>query len=213
MKHDQLLMLVNQQPPQNWIKTHPMVKVKNEFGQSVPLQYLPVDKVEYLLTMIFRQWRLEILTVQALFQSIAVTVRLHYRNPIDGLWYQQDGVGASMVQTDSGASAADLGKIKSAAVQIAAPAAESYALKDAAEKIGPLFGKDLNKFNTLSFEPFQPEQQEAPYVAPPPVQPEYQQAFTEQRFAQPQPTFQPNGHHNGVPPVQPQFSNFNNIQL
>lgn len=41
---------------------------------------------------------------------------------------------------------------KSSGVQIAAPAAETYAIKDAAEKFGKLFGKDLSRKDTLSYD-------------------------------------------------------------
>ena len=34
---------------------------------------------------------------------------------------------------------------------IAAPAAESYAFKDAAEKIGKLFGKDINRATHIDY--------------------------------------------------------------
>jgi hypothetical protein len=55
------------------------------------------------------------------------------------------------VQTDAGKSAADLGAIKQDAVMKALPAAESYAIKDAAEKLGILFGKNLNRKDTIGF--------------------------------------------------------------
>jgi len=53
------------------------------------------------------------------------------------------------MQNDAEAAASDMTKIKSNAVQIGLPAAESYAIKDAAEKIGPLFGKDLNRRDAI----------------------------------------------------------------
>jgi hypothetical protein len=36
---------------------------------------------------------------------------------------------------------------------MAAPAAESYALKDAAEKLGRIFGKDINRKDTIDITP------------------------------------------------------------
>ena len=50
-KHDQLKMLLNQDPPKMWIKT-------NKYANNS--QYVPVDKVEYMLDKIFQVWRLEI---------------------------------------------------------------------------------------------------------------------------------------------------------
>lgn len=142
-KHDALNILLNNAPPSKWAKDHPM---------AAGVKYLPIDKVEFLLTRIFQQWRVEVLSYAQLFQSVAVHVRLHYRNPISGEWSYHDGLGAVAIQTDKGASAADLAKIKSDAVMKALPAAESYAVKDAAEKLGALFGKDLNRRDALVFE-------------------------------------------------------------
>ena len=142
-KQDALNILLNQPVPEKWIKLHPMV---------ADLKYLPIDKVEFLLTRIFQEWKAEVVSYSALFQSVSVHVRLHYKNPVTGLWSFQDGLGAVPVQTDTGASAADLGKIKSNAITLALPAAESYAIKDAAEKLGVLFGKNLNRKDAAVFQ-------------------------------------------------------------
>lgn len=140
-KNDQLNLLLNQPPHASWLKKHPMTDG----------MYLPIDKVEFLLTRIFQEWWPEVLQVQSLFNSVQVTIRLHYKNPLTGEWKSTDGVGAAPVQTDAGKSAADLGAIKTSAIQIAVPSAKSYAVKDAAENLGTLFGKDLNRKDTLMF--------------------------------------------------------------
>lgn len=150
-KNDELNFILNQPVPKEWIKKHPLVKVKNEFNNWVPLEYIPVDKVEYLLTRIFQRWTREVKFVGQLFNSVYVIVRLGVRNPVTGEWEYQEGGGAVPVQTDKDASAAELDKIKSNAVQIALPAAISYALKDAAECFGTTFGKNLNKRDTVAF--------------------------------------------------------------
>jgi hypothetical protein len=113
--------------------------------------YLPIDKVEFLLTYIFQNWRVEVLRETVMFNAIAVAVRLHVQNPLTKEWTFQDGVGAMNVQTDSGKTAADLGAIKSAAVQMSLPSAKSYAIKDAAEHFGAIFGRDLNRKDIIQF--------------------------------------------------------------
>ncbi len=142
-KQNEFMVLVNQPPPSNWLKEHPMAKVKVN-GQNVPAKYLPRERVEYLLTAIFGLWRLEIKTVQTIANSVSVTVRLHVINPITHEWDWQDGVGAAPIQTDAGKGATDWNYVKSSGVQMAAPSAETYAFKDAAEKFGKIFGRDLN---------------------------------------------------------------------
>lgn len=141
-KNDQLNLLLNQPTPEKWIKDHPFAK---------NVKYIPIDKVEFLLTRIFQEWKVEIIKYSALFNSVSCHIRLHYKNPISGEWSFHDGVGAVGVQTDAGKSAADLGAIKQDAVMKALPAAESYAIKDAAEKLGILFGKNLNRKDTIGF--------------------------------------------------------------
>ncbi len=142
-KNDQLNLLLNQEPPKQWVKVHPFAK---------NVLYLPIERVEYLLTKIFQRWRAEIIERGQIFNSVFVHVRLHYMNPTNGEWDFMDGLGAVGIQTDAGASAADMAKIKSDAVMKALPAAESYAIKDAAEKLGKIFGKDLNRKEVVGFE-------------------------------------------------------------
>lgn len=141
-KRDELNLLLHQPPIKGWIKQHPFAK---------DVKYIPIAKIEFLLTRIFQEWRVEVKMWQPLFNSVAVHIRLHYKNPITGDWSYQDGLGAVPVQTDKGESPSDLSKIKNDAIMKALPAAESYAVKDAAEKLGDLFGKNLNRKDTLAF--------------------------------------------------------------
>lgn len=135
-KHNELNRLLNCSPKSEWIRV-------NKFANNS--QYLPIGIVEYLLTSIFLKWRVEIKTTQIIANSVVVAVRLYVLDPISGEWDWQDGIGASPIQTAKGAAATDFAQVNTAAVQMAAPAAESYAFKDAAEKFGKLFGKDLNR--------------------------------------------------------------------
>lgn len=145
-------VLVNQNPKPDWIKLHPIIKTQMPDGSYVPYQYIPIERQEWLLTNIFLRWRVEVKDVRLIANSVVVTIRLHYFNHTDNEWLWQDGVGAAPLQTDKGAGATEFDKIKSGAVQIGAPAAESYAFKDAAEKIGKLFGKDLNRKEIIGYE-------------------------------------------------------------
>lgn len=141
-KMGELKSVLNQTPNKAWIKNHP-------FAQGVV--YLPIDKVETMLDMIFQQWKVEILSINQIAQSICCTVRLHYLNPITKEWSYHDGVGAVPLKTDKGFSAADLSHIKSDAVATGAPAAKSFAIKDAAEHLGKLFGRDLNRKDAVAY--------------------------------------------------------------
>lgn len=159
-QQDALNFLLNQPVPQQWIKKHPYVSIKVN-GQNQPLEYLSVEKVKQLLTQIFQVWESEIVDYKALFNAVSVQVRLRVKNPLTGDWITHDGVGAVDVQTAKGASAADLSQINASAVMKALPAAASYALKNAAEKLGAIFGGHLQKYDLSPFSPsYNPELKE-----------------------------------------------------
>jgi hypothetical protein len=140
-KNTALAVILNSEPPQAWVKIHPMTKFK----------YIPIERVEYLLTRIFGKWKVEVKESGILANSVQVIIRLYYIDPVSGDWDWQDGIGASPLQTNAGAGAIDFNQIKNAAVMMAAPAAESFAVKDAAEKLGKIFGKDLNRKDEISY--------------------------------------------------------------
>lgn len=138
--------ILNSEPLPEWIKFNP-------FADNAP--YIPIERIEYLLTYIYVKYRIEIKESKLLANSVLVTVRLHVLNPITGEWDFNDGIGAAPLQTAKGAGATEFDKIKSSAVQMGAPAAESYAVKDAAEKFGKIFGKDIGRKDNLNYQPFQ----------------------------------------------------------
>lgn len=142
-KLNALNVLLNQEPPTQWLKTHPVAK---------NVKYIPIDKVEYLLTKIFVVWYPEVKECKLLANSVVVVLRLHYRNPITEQMEWVDGVGAAGIQVNAGEAASDFAKIKHNAIEIAAPKAKSAAVKDAAENLGKIFGKDLNRKDTLDYD-------------------------------------------------------------
>lgn len=135
-KHNQLNVLLNQPPKKEWLKDYPMAK---------GVKYIPINRIEWLLTRIYTKWRVEVKNVQLIANSVQVTIRLHILDPISGEWDYQDGVGAVPLQTDKDAGAIEFNKLKNNSVMLAAPAAKSFAVKDAAEMLGKLFGKDINR--------------------------------------------------------------------
>lgn len=142
-KNDEFKKLVNNAPPEKWLKKHPLAKVKKN-GKETFSRYLPIDKVEYLLDLIYQRWYPEVIREGVMFNSVYVTVRVHVLNPISGEWEYYDGVGAKDIQSDSGTTLT-METIKSAGVQMALPAAKSYAIKDAVEHIGAIFGRNVNR--------------------------------------------------------------------
>lgn len=131
---DSLNNFLNIKPKKEWVKTHPITKNR----------YIPIEIIENNLTSIFQSWNIEVKEVTPIFNSVAVTVRVHYQDPITGEMTYQDGVGASPMQSDRG-TALSTQTIKTSAVQMALPSAKTYTIKDAVEHIGVIFGRDLNR--------------------------------------------------------------------
>lgn len=140
---NKLSLLLNQEPKESWIKKHPHAR---------NVKYIPIERVEWLLTKLFIKWRVEVKNIMIIANSVTVTVRLHYQDILSGDWDWQEGIGAAPIQTNKDAAATDFSKAKTDGVMKAAPAAESYAVKDAAEKIGKLFGKDLNRADQVGYD-------------------------------------------------------------
>lgn len=140
---NKLNLLINQPPNPVWVKMHPFAK---------GVKYIPIERIEYLLTRLFLKWRVEVKSVTTVANSCVVTVRLHYQNIEDQDWSWQDGIGAAPIQTEKDAGAMEWNKVRTDSVMKAAPAAESYAVKDAAEKIGKIFGKDLNRKDEIIYD-------------------------------------------------------------
>lgn len=141
-RQNELNRLLNVDPKEAWIKEHPSAKGVN---------YLPIERVEYLLTAIFLKWRVEVRDTKVIANAVQVTVRLHYLDPITGEWDWTDGVGACPIQTRKGANPNDASQVLHDAVVKAAPAAKSYAVKDASECLGRVFGKDLNRKDYIEY--------------------------------------------------------------
>lgn len=141
-KENVFAVLLNQDPKPDWIKKHPIAGT----------DYLPIERIEWLLTSVFTKWRVEIKETQMIANSIVVTVKLHYLEPTTMEWGWQEGVGAAPIHTKKDAGAIDFNQMLTDAVSKAAPAAKSYAVKDAADNLGKLFGKDLNRKTILNYD-------------------------------------------------------------
>lgn len=141
-KTDQFNLLMNQQPEPKWV-------LENKYAGNS--KYIPIGILETLLQRIFKEFKVEVMREGTMFNSVYVTIRLHYLHPISNDWSYHDGVGSAQIQTKAGASPADLSSINNNAVMMALPMAKSYAIKDACDHFGKLFGRDLNRKETMIF--------------------------------------------------------------
>lgn len=145
-KQEGLNALLNAEPPKTWVREHPFIK-----GH----RYVPIDKVEYLLRKIFKHYQIEITGQGTAFNGVWVTVRVHYYNPALKAMSFVDGIGASQLQTKKDTSPSDLINVNNGAISMAFPIAKTLAIKDACQLIGNVFGGNLDRKDTLQFEPDQ----------------------------------------------------------
>lgn len=143
--NQELLDLLDNDPPETWIKTHPKL---NNF------KYLPIDKVEFLLKRIFKlNYKIEVLNHKEMFNAATVSIRVHYRElEAPFAWFFHDGVGADepkkVIETkDVGGKKEKLKTdvLEEFAIASSLPLAKTLALKDACDHFGKLFGSDLNR--------------------------------------------------------------------
>jgi hypothetical protein len=141
---EQLNVILSTPPPPAWVKQHPFIKGYN---------YLPIDKVEYLLRRCFKKYQIEVIKTAQLFNAIEVTVRVHYLNPATNEMMYHDGVGAQELQTTKGSGNLnmDMSNVNKGAVMMALPIAKSIAIKDACDHFGDLFGANLNRKDIVQF--------------------------------------------------------------
>jgi len=157
VKENNYMVLVNQPPPKAWVKPHPIIKVertdKDNKKVKEPYLYIPIERIEYLANRLFGGYQSKVNDVKCIANSVVVTVTVTVINPITSRKMSHDGVGACAIQTNSGAGAMDWNQAKSSGVQMAAPAAETYAIKNAFAKFGKLFGSDLNRIEEIDYTP------------------------------------------------------------
>lgn len=139
---DNFNAILSSPPPQAWTKLHPYIK---------NYVYLPIEKTEWLLRRIFKQYKIEVTGQGVAFNGIWVTVRIHYFHPILKEWMYHDGIGATQLQVKSGSSPADLANINNGALSMAFPLAKTLAVKDACDHFGDAFGANLNRKDVMAF--------------------------------------------------------------
>lgn len=136
-----LIELLNENPPENWLKVHPEIST---------YKYLPIDKVEFLLRSIFGlNYKIEVLDSKEMFNTTSVSIRVHFREFDEPKnWYFYDGVGAEEPEKNI-VENVKTKDFKDYSVSAALPNAKSNAVKNACYGFGKLFGSDLNRNDTI----------------------------------------------------------------
>jgi hypothetical protein len=133
-KDQNLNLLLNADPKPSW--------VKSRIINGKEFKYLPIDKVEFLLRKLFGQFRIKVLSVSEIHGGVQVTVRVYYLLPPnedkERTWAFQDGVGAVTLSSQY-------------ELEPAVPLAKTFAIKDACDHIGNIFGANLNRLDVITY--------------------------------------------------------------
>lgn len=136
---------ISRKPHSKWYRQYDALSKPNK-----PYLYIPIGIMEQLLTYIYGEWWVEVKEVSMMADAATVTVRLHYKDRfIDNQWKYVDGIGACGFQKDK--SNDQFKDYKLVAAQMAVPSAKTFAIKDAAESLGNIFGANLNRKDVIDF--------------------------------------------------------------
>lgn len=111
------LEILNLDPPKEWLKKH------ND------LEYLPIEKVEYLLRVLFDEVDISVISHSITHDKCVVAVRVIAK------------LGLKTFKAEGIAGESANGKPFNSILQ----SAKSYATKDACDSFGKIFGRDLNR--------------------------------------------------------------------
>lgn len=116
-------------------------------GAAQDYDYVPVGVIEEALRQVFfRQIDFEIKQSFRDLNSFVVIASIKYKCPISQEYRVIDGIGAKALQQDAGAKIHDFNlTMKANALELGVGIAYSRAIKNAAKKLGKLFGANLNR--------------------------------------------------------------------
>ena len=121
-------------------------------GDSTDYDYVPIGVVEECLRQVFfRQVDFIVKHSYRDLNSFVVVARIKYKCPITGEKRVVDGIGAKALQQEKGAKIFDFNAtMKANALELGVGNAYSIAIKNAAKKLGVLFGGELNRDEDLT---------------------------------------------------------------
>ena len=125
--------MLDKNPPASWVK------------QNQGISYIPIRIKEDLLRSIFGFFNTEIVGgPRILGNSVVVDVHVKVFHPIMKEWITFAGTGAVPIQTQKDAGPLEFEKINPMGLHKVVPSALSFAISNACNKIGRLFGSGLN---------------------------------------------------------------------
>jgi hypothetical protein len=118
------------------------------------VNYVSIGYIENKLDEIYlHTWKTSNIKAYQLLNSICVEITLSVLDPVSGQWIERAGVGAVPIQTKKGEILISPESLNTFAIQKGLPAAKAYALKNAAQSLGVIFGRNINRVEDFEFTP------------------------------------------------------------
>lgn len=125
---------------------------KTPDGKAVSL---PISFIEMTLDeLYFGMWELSDVTYQQIFNEVVGTGVLTVKHPVTGEKIRRVGFASVVITQDSGANIQDFNSTKKKnALDLSFPKLKAEILKNAAQSLGKVFGRDLNRKKKDTFNP------------------------------------------------------------
>jgi hypothetical protein len=137
---------------------------KEKIQKHQGYEYLPISVVEKELDKnFFGLVQYECISYSQIFNEIACHARIKVFHPVIMQWVNYDGLGSAVIQQDANTKVYDFNQFKKPnALQLTLPKAYAEAIKNAAKKIGKLFGADINRKFEDVYEPLIGKEKKTP---------------------------------------------------
>lgn len=142
---EQFQVFLNKAPDKREIKKNPYA------GNS---QYIPIAVIEQRLDEMYAGlWSYDNIKLEVVANSVLCTLTLEVMHPVAKMLIRRGGVGAIPIQLNKDEKEMSFATIKSDAIRKNAPAAKSQALRNAAQSLGVIFGRNLNRDDVADYNP------------------------------------------------------------
>jgi hypothetical protein len=137
---------------QSKLNIQPKIVVEESIGGE-KFVHIPVSVIENTLKKyFFGLYKIECVDYRMIVNEICVHARISVYHPILREWMSYDGLASINVQQDKDSLVKDfMSTKKKNALHKNLPAAYAFAIKNAAKKIGKVFGADLNRKHEDSY--------------------------------------------------------------
>ena len=135
---------INKENPIYGVEKTPDGKAK-----TLTISHVEMTLDEYFLGL----WETENFKWAVITNEVVGSIDLVFTHPVTGQKYKRVGAASIIIMVDKGANALDVTKKKSNAMDLGFPKLKAECLKNAAQSLGKLFGRDLNRNNADNFNP------------------------------------------------------------